>query len=152
MMATPNSSSSSEGDTSSSVEDAAFDVSLAAPIIIAIAGLLGVLASVVIVQRVARKWIIMGSAAGTAIALLALGAMDVLSGDWDATNVRCIWLHVRSRYNHNEHGVSSVKRKRGKWWPKETIDSWGGGPLTMSVRHFKIVEQNIKSRVQSRAF
>ena len=80
MMATPNSSSSSEGDTSSSVEDAAFDVSLAAPIIIAIAGLLGVLASVLIVQRVARKWIIMGSAAGTAIALLALGAMDVLSG------------------------------------------------------------------------
>ena len=80
MMATPNSSSSSEGDTSSSVEDAAFDVSLAAPIIIAIAGLLGVLASVLIVQRVARKWIIMGSAAGTALALLALGAMDVLSG------------------------------------------------------------------------
>ena len=61
--------------------DETFDVSLAAPIIIAIAGLLGVLASVAIVQRVARKWIIMGSAAGTALALLALGAVDVLSGD-----------------------------------------------------------------------
>ena len=61
--------------------DETFDVSLAAPIIIAIAGLLGVLASVAIVQRVARKWIIMGSAAGTALALLALGAVDVLSGE-----------------------------------------------------------------------
>ena len=79
MMATPN-SSSSEGDTTSSGESA-FDVSLAAPILIAIAGLLGVLASVLIVQRVARKWIIMASAAGTALALLALGAMDVLSGN-----------------------------------------------------------------------
>ena len=88
MMATPNSSSSEGDTTNSSVEDAAFDVSLAAPIIIAIAGLLGVLASVLIVQRVARKWIIMGSAAGTAIALLALGAMDVLSGSWE-TFVRC---------------------------------------------------------------
>ena len=80
MMATPN-SSSSEGDTTSSGDEAAFDVSLAAPIIIAIAGLLGVLASVLIVQRVARKWIIMGSAVGTALALLALGAMDVVSGN-----------------------------------------------------------------------
>ena len=89
MMATTN-SSSSEGDPTSSGEESAFDVSLAAPIIIAIAGLLGVLASVLIVQRVARKWIIMGSAAGTAIALLALGAMDVLSG-----RVHVFWKHMQ---------------------------------------------------------
>ena len=88
MIATPNSSSSEGDTTSSSGDEAAFDVSLAAPIIIAIAGLLGVLASVLIVQRVARKWIIMGSAAGTALALIALGAMDVLSGT-------VIWKHVR---------------------------------------------------------
>ena len=73
--------SGSESDNSSGGDGETFDVSLAAPIIIAIAGLLGVLASVAIVQRVARKWIIMGSAAGTAIALLALGAVDVLSGE-----------------------------------------------------------------------
>ena len=72
---------STESDNSGDDGEESFDVSLAAPIIIAIAGLLGVLASVAIVQRVKRKWIIMASAAGTAIALLALGAVDVLSGE-----------------------------------------------------------------------
>ena len=88
--------SGSEGDNSMD-DGEAFNVSLAAPIIIAIAGLLGVLASVAIVQRVARKWIIMGSAAGTVIALLALGTIDILTGAYMynfATFVNC-WELLR---------------------------------------------------------